>query len=478
VGARTSRSPDSTYSTVNLLLSGAARFFGRNDLFESAISTGLRIADMNGDTHPDVVDVAGFCSGLSCGGSLGVYLGDGTGAFGARLSAALYDPDPPANNAPGPLDIADFNDDGKLDVVVCPQRRPKISLFLGNGDGTFIPVINSHYDEGFATPAAGDFNEDGFADLAGGAKLYRGLGNGQFDNAGTLASGGPYVVRDFNGDDHLDILYAVSNAVAVQLGHGDLTFDAPLSSSSPNGPGALVSEDFDGDGIDDVVQQVSASNWVAFLKGNGDGTFAAPVPSSQGVTSRFVAFDVDGDGVMDIASSSNADPASLRIAEGDGDGMFGVVGNASAAVATGFMAAGDVNHDGADDAIVSCWTNYTGNLGNAVISVLLGMPVVANPVAVEPRLESGSLSLAIRPTPSRMRATIDFVLPSAGHVVVEVLDLAGRRVAELHHGPLEAGAHSMIWRGTNATGVVTPGIYFARVNAGGRQATKRLVWIP
>jgi hypothetical protein len=36
----------------------------------------------------------------------------------------------------------------------------------------------------------------------------------------------------------------------------------------------------------------------------------------------------------------------------------------------------------------------------------------------------------------------------------------------------------MIWRGTNPTGFVTPGIYFARVNAGGRQATKRLVWIP
>ena len=67
-------------------------------------------------------------------------------------------------------------------------------------------------------------------------------------------------------------------------------------------------------------------------------------------------------------------------------------------------------------------------------------------------------------------------LPAAGAVGVEVFDLFGRRLASAQHGQLAAGRHALPWDGRGADGApVAPGVYLARVNAGGRTAAVRFV---
>src|SRR5437870_3333430 len=66
-----------------------------------------------------------------------------------------------------PIVSGDFNEDGKADLVVGdPGFGERVSVSLGNGDGTFQPYVT--YLTGihpFAI-AIGDFNEDGHLDLA------------------------------------------------------------------------------------------------------------------------------------------------------------------------------------------------------------------------------------------------------------------------------------------------------------------------
>ena len=83
--------------------------------------------------------------------------------------------------------LADFNNDGRLDLVA--QARTAVSIFLGNGDGTFIQQANVGSSPG--PMAAGDFNGDGKLDLAisyvplsfgdpGSLSIYLGNGDGTF----------------------------------------------------------------------------------------------------------------------------------------------------------------------------------------------------------------------------------------------------------------------------------------------------------
>lgn len=169
--------------------------------------------DFNGDGILDLVLGGSGISEASNAGNSSVLLGRGDGTFlqGSALAANGF------------LVVGDFNGDGKLDLAVCDPQRNTVTILLGNGDGTFAAAQGSPIAVGNNPQAilAADFNNDGKLDLVvanaadGTVTLLLGNGDGTF----TPSAGSPYPVgpgasglaaADFNGDGKLDL--AVVNA--------------------------------------------------------------------------------------------------------------------------------------------------------------------------------------------------------------------------------------------------------------------------
>jgi len=111
-------------------------------------------ADLNGDNKLDLIILQNVPSTMT------VLLGNGDGTFRPGTTYPIS----------GPLGggaLADFNADGKLDVMLSNSTNlvPSTTIMVGNGDGTFqSPVVLSIPADG--SVAAGDFNNDGKPDLA------------------------------------------------------------------------------------------------------------------------------------------------------------------------------------------------------------------------------------------------------------------------------------------------------------------------
>jgi hypothetical protein len=84
---------------------------------------------------------------------------------------------------------------------------------------------------------------------------------------------------------------------------------------------------------------------------------------------------------------------------------------------------------------------------------------------------------ASRPNPFRDVTEISFSLPSDGPVRLAVYDVAGRLVQRLAEGQrLPAGRHARTWDGKDQSGrFAAPGVYYYRLEAGERFATRSLL---
>ena len=232
----------------------------------------------------------------------------------------------------GPWDLAvgDFNGDGKLDLACVNQTDSTISIFLGNGDATFngfgffrpAATLATNANPGQMT--VGDFNGDGILDIAvvnfgsfagDTVSVFLGNGNGTFkpkvDYDVSLAPLS-IVAADFNGDGKLDLAVADScgtstpcgrpGLVSILLGNGDGTFQPHVDYPAGSFPYTIVAGDFNGDGKLDVAVSDLDSFKVTILAGVGDGTFVSSttVPTS-GSPVGLLAADFNRDGQMDLA---------------------------------------------------------------------------------------------------------------------------------------------------------------------------------
>jgi hypothetical protein len=112
-------------------------------------------------------------------GAVDILYGDGNGGFtkGPRLPAGIN---------PHGIVSGDFNGDGFDDLAVSNRTSRNIMVYLGDGKGGFSPQSPFRTNEDVITLAAGDFNGDGKADLAlisastNQVLLLLGNGHGQF----------------------------------------------------------------------------------------------------------------------------------------------------------------------------------------------------------------------------------------------------------------------------------------------------------
>ena len=339
---------------------------------QASLTTGLAPraivwGDFNGDGKADLAVVNRDSNSVS------IFLGNGNGTF--QLGASYVTGEDPIALATG-----DFNGDGKADLVVADRASYTISILLGNGDGTFNPHVDLPAGVEPLSVTVGDFNSDGALDIAaansadGTVSVFLGNGDGTFQpQIPYVVGSSPFAVvaADFNGDGIPDLAVTDSGAdtVSILFGNGDGTFQNPISYATGNTPVGVVAADFNGDGKVDLAIVNSAGNTVSVLLNIGNGTFAPHADYPVGLAPfEIVAGDFNGDGKLDLGVT-NTSSNSVSILIGNGDGTF----QSSVPYPTNpgpeGLTAADFNGDGRLDMA-------TANESSDDASLLLQVPVV------------------------------------------------------------------------------------------------------
>ena len=271
-----------------------------------------------------------------------------------------------AGSGPAAVVTADFNRDGKLDLAVTNSIAGTVSIFLGNGDGTFAPNVDYPTGNQPAGLVVGDFNEDGIPDLAvtnqgdNTVAILLGSASG-FSGATPYPTGvGPVAVvtADLNGDGNLDLAVAnlSDNTVSILFGNGDGTFNAHLDYAADQSPRTLVAGDFNGDGWLDLAvgNDFTPGGTVTVLINHGDGSYLPGVAYATGDSTSVFAADLNGDGKLDlVAANELAQTMSVYLGNGNGTFTLGPFQTARLSPNPLGLSMADLNGDGSLEVVVA-----------------------------------------------------------------------------------------------------------------------------
>ncbi len=327
-----------TPGMVSVLLNQGGGSFDLPKSFPSGGSnpSSLAIADFNNNGRLDIA-VTNQSSG-----TVSILRGSGTGVFRRPQSY-------PAGPSPTAIDVSDFNADGAPDIVVVNSSTTTISVLINNGDGTFAAPVSHNLGTKALAVTTGDFNNDGNNDF--------------------IASGHNLTCPNW--------CEPINSRVTLFLGHGDGTFSNGWTFTALSSPGAITVADFDFDNKLDLVSidthaddKYPGKNVNVFF-GNGDGTFHNPLFYVIGSTpSRVDIGDTDDDGLLDIVVLKPPGPIqNVVILRGTIDGLFHPPQWHDGGVKPADISIADYTADGATDIGI---VNSVGGIGSVTLMVANG----------------------------------------------------------------------------------------------------------
>jgi hypothetical protein len=372
--------------------------------------------------------------------------------------------------------VGDMNHDGKLDLVVTAQTSFRLSngtwvyygyvdVLLGHGDGTFAPAMAFAVGTNADRIALADFNDDGNLDVAvesQGVSVLLGKGDGTLGAPTLYAAGvspGSLAVGDFNGDGKLDLVTTnyTSDSLSVLMGNGDGTFlpavNLSLDGSSPSGkytqqPEAVVVGDLNHDGKLDLAVTANTSfygpvpgqwgpygyyppsyGWsvpqatVDVLLGEGDGTFteAAMVPLNGSHAWALTTGDFNSDTFPDLAVadlwantvsvllngadwSTTLPPSSFAVSGFPSSTMAGVSGsftvtalNADGTTDTGFTGTVHFTSSDGQGALPADYTFKASDAGVHTFSAILKTAGTQSLTAADGSITGGETGITVAP---------------------------------------------------------------------------------
>jgi hypothetical protein len=287
---------------------GAGHFTGPGECVSASATAAIGPGDFNNDGYPDLA-LGEFPNAVR------LYVNEGTGHFTATTPiTSPIDIDLSASFLPYDFSWGDYNGDGYLDLAAGFPLQKEVRIYPNQGGVSFAAPIRLR-TAAFLTPLAidwVDFNGDGQLDLAvadSSPRVYLNSG-GAFDQNRYMSaepvSGQAWSVRGVQLTAASDLQLSLSNRdhPSILFGGYASHLSATLTAIDSSPASSLAWGDANSDGQLDLLLGTGPSTG-AFtrLYRNQNGTF--PVKTDFGSSSlgpHSVAFgDVNGDGQLDIA---------------------------------------------------------------------------------------------------------------------------------------------------------------------------------
>ena len=334
----------------------------------------------------------------------------GSGSF--TLSTVLTPSSEPGGTVPvptgfqgkyAPIAVGDFTNNGVLDIVT-PD-----GVHLGTGDGTFgspvggTTLVDSSSPANPSAIAVGNFNSDGNLDVAfalagtDSIAIFMGNGDGTFQAPTTIglptgSAPDAIVTGDFlgNGLTDLAVADAGTNSITIILNTGNGGFEVLPSISVGQAPISIAKGDFENDGrIDLAVADINSGD-VTVLSNQGGGNFVAlpPIALPVGAAGFALASSIVagnfGTGNVDLAVTDSANSV-VDILQGHGDGTFSVTSSLAVGSNPFSMVAGDFGNGTLDLAVANANTNNVSVLvgnGNGTFQPAVGFAAGTSPTVI------------------------------------------------------------------------------------------------